>query len=205
MTTKIYHYPVWLRVWHVTNAVLCLLLIISGISMQYASIDRPFIRFDLAVSMHNVSGIILTFNYLCFFAGNIITGNKKYYTIQWKGFGSTLFSQLKYYTLGIFRGEPAPFPVNEERKFNPLQKITYSAVMYVALPVIFITGWALLFPEMIVNRVFNISGILITDIFHIVAGFVVSIFLVVHVYFCTTGVRFGSIFKSMINGWSEVH
>lgn len=173
--------------------------------MQYASIEHPFIRFDLAVRMHNIAGIILTFNYIWFFVGNLITGNQKNYRIERKGFLDTLIKQLRYYTKGIFKSEPAPFPVSEERKFNPLQKITYFTIMYIALPVIFITGWALLFPETIVNRVFGISGILLTDILHIVAGFAVSVFLVVHVYFCTTGAHFGSIFKSMINGWSEVH
>jgi thiosulfate reductase cytochrome b subunit len=115
--------------------------------MQYASIDRPFIRFDLAVTMHNVAGIILTFNYLGFFVGNIISGNAKFYWIERKGFVSMLIKQLKHYSLGIFKGEPAPFPVSEDRKFNPLQKIAYLTIMYAALPIIFITGWACYFQK----------------------------------------------------------
>ncbi len=57
---SVYLYPVWVRLWHLVNALLYLFLIITGLSMQYSNPEYPMIRFDIAVSMHNISGILLT-------------------------------------------------------------------------------------------------------------------------------------------------
>jgi thiosulfate reductase cytochrome b subunit len=38
-----------------------------------------------------------------------------------------------------------------------------------------------------------------------VVGFMISMFLIVHIYFCLLGTSLLASFKSMINGWVEVH
>jgi thiosulfate reductase cytochrome b subunit len=205
MSSKIYLYPVWVRLWHLLNALMIIVLILTGVSMQYSNPDAPFIRFDLAVSWHNIAGIILTFNYLIFIIGNITTPNGKFYRIKVKGLINRLMKQFQYYMFGVFKKQPAPFPVNEERKFNPLQKIAYAFIMYLFMPLLFITGWALLFPETIWLNVFGVSGIFLTALLHIVMGFVISVFLLVHIYFCTFGAKATTSFRSMINGYHEGH
>ena len=205
MAEKIYLYPVWVRLWHAANAFLCILLILSGISMQYSNPDAPLIPFEAAVSMHNISGIILTLSYFFFFLGNLFTPNGRYYRMKLKGLARRLTLQARYYLFGVFRGEHAPFPVTRERKFNPLQQISYVFVMYIAFPLLFITGWALLFPEFIIRQLFNMSGIFLTAQLHIVMGFLVSLFLIIHIYVSTMGKTPSSNFKSMVNGWQEVH
>ncbi len=205
MAEKIYFYPKWIRIWHTVNAVFCILLIISGISMQYSDVDSPFLRFDIAVSMHNFSGIALTISYLLFFLGNLFSSNGKHYNMKVKGLGKMLLKQARYYAFGYFKGEEAPYPVSKERKFNPLQQISYVFTMYVALPLLFISGWALLFPEFILKQVFQVSGIFLTAQLHIVMGFLVSLFLIIHLYVSTMGKTPGSNFKSMLTGWQEVH
>jgi len=201
----IYHYPLYVRLWHLINALLILLLIISGVSMQYSSPNSPLLRFDLSVQMHNICGIALSLNYLVFFIGNIITGNYKHYKIKLKGYIKELSDQFKHYIFGVFKQQPAPFPITEERKFNPLQKLTYFFVMYLFVPMIIISGIALFFPEIIVNQIFGIGGIFLTAVFHSAIGFLISIFLLIHVYFCTFGTKISSSFKSMISGWAENH
>ena len=205
MVEKYYHYPLWIRLWHVTNALLCLILIISGISMQFSEPDRPLIRFDMAVSLHNACAILLSINYIFFLFANRLSVNHKHYKISEKNYFSKLLTQFRYYTVGIFKGVKAPFPVSAERKFNPLQQFSYIIIMYGCLPLIFVTGWAMLFPEIIIQDVFGISGLFLTDLLHIIAGFTISLFLVVHVYFCTMGAKLSSLFKGIINGWVEVH
>ncbi len=202
---KIYLYPIWIRLWHASNAILILLLIFSGISMQYASATSPFIRFNIAVSIHNLSGILLTIFYAVFIIGNLTTGNGKYYRMKLKGYINDLLKQARYYAYGMFIGEPAPFSINKERKFNPIQKLTYVGVMYIILPFLFITGWALLFPETIATSFLKLGGITLTSVFHAALGFFVSLFLIIHIYFCTVGHTFISNFKSMVNGYHETH
>ena len=202
---KIYLYPVWIRLWHLLNAILCLILIITGISMQFSNPKFPMIRFDVAVSIHNIVGIILCVNYLLFFLGNITTRNGKYYKLIFPGLFSRLMTQFRYYTRGLFKGETAPYPLNSERKFNPLQQITYVGSMYLLLPIIMITGWALMYPEVIPARFVWSSGLHLTDLFHITAAFLVSLFMFIHIYFCTIGKTPLSNFMSMIDGYHESH
>ena len=203
---SIYFYPVGIRIWHLINLILYLLLIGTGISMQYSSQDFMLIRFDYAVSIHNISGIILSANYIYFILFNIFTKNGRYYRIQIKGYFTRMMKQARYYIYGMFVGEKAPYPLNENRKFNPLQKIAYVVVMYIFMPILIITGWALIFPEMIfANRIFGTSGLHLTDLFHILAGFVGSLFMFVHLYLCTIGKPAGTNFKAMISGWHEAN
>ena len=202
---KIYLYPVWIRLWHLLNALLCLILIITGISMQFSNPKFPMIRFDVAVSIHNIVGIILCVNYFLFFLGNITTRNGKYYKLIFPGLFSRLMTQFRYYTRGLFKGETAPYPLNSERKFNPLQQITYVGSMYLLLPIIMITGWALMYPEVIPARFVWSSGLHLTDLFHITAAFLVSLFMFIHIYFCTIGKTPLSNFMSMIDGYHESH
>jgi thiosulfate reductase cytochrome b subunit len=202
---RIYLYPVWVRIWHLLNAVLCLILIITGISMQFSNPKFPMISFGLAVSIHNIVGIILCANYIIFFLGNLTTRNGKYYKLIFPGLFSRLMTQFGYYTRGLFKGEAAPYPLNSERKFNPLQQVTYVGSMYFLIPIIIITGWALLYPEVIPARFFWFSGLHVTDFFHIVAAFLVSLFMFIHIYFCTIGKSPLSNFKSMIDGYHESH
>lgn len=205
MSEKIYLYPVWIRLWHALNAILIILLIITGVSMQFTNPDNPFIRFDIAVRIHNISGIILTLNYLFFLLGTIVTPNGRYYKLSFKGLFARLVKQFTYYTFGIFKHEPVPFPVTKESKFNPLQQFTYVGAMFILVPVVIITGWAMLYPELILTKFIGGSGLRVNDFIHVIIGFFVSFFMFVHVYFCTIGATFVSNFKSMINGFHESH
>jgi thiosulfate reductase cytochrome b subunit len=200
-----YLYPIWVRLWHVLNAVLVIILIITGISMQYTSKQDYMlvVGFAGAVKWHNIAAIILTISYILFVTGNLFTGNGKYYRVNRKNFFADLGKQLRYYSWGIFKGEKHPFPVTLERKFNPLQKITYVLAMYVALPLLIISGLGLMFPEVTINQIFGVSGLILTDILHITLGFFISLFLLIHIYTCTLGSKPTSLFRGIITGYHE--
>lgn len=205
MSEKIYLYPKWVRAWHLANAILCLLLIITGLSMQYAGAESVFIRFDVAVSIHNVSGIILTINYIVFIIGNLITPNGDQYRFKRKYLIPNLIKQIRYYGFGIFKKETPPFPISKDNKFNPLQRFVYIIATYISLTVVILSGWLYFFPGLIPPTVWGISGVLINAVFHISFAFIISVFMIVHVYFCTMGATAGSNFMSMINGWHKGH
>ena len=202
---KIYLYPIWIRLWHALNALCCLFLIATGISMQFSNPAVSLIRFDLAVSLHNIFGILLVVNYLIFFLGNLFTWNGKHYKISFPGFYQRLMSQFRYYTRGIFKGEHPPFPSNKELKFNPLQQFSYVMVMYILVPIMAVSGLGLMYPDVIPIQIIGISGLHLTDLFHIISGFIISLFMFVHIYFCTIGKTPTSNFKSMIDGYHEAH
>jgi len=198
-----YLYPKWLRIWHVFNALLFIILIVTGISIQYTDKDNSvfIVGFAKAVKWHNFAAVVLIINYIIFVTGNIFTRNGRYYKIDRKNFAGDLMKQLTYYAWGMFKGEKHPFPVTEERKFNPLQKLSYVLAMYVAIPLVIISGIGLMIPEITVTRFFGVSGLILTDILHITMGFFLSIFVIIHVYTCTLGSKPTSLFRGMITGY----
>jgi thiosulfate reductase cytochrome b subunit len=198
-----YLYPKWLRAWHVLNAVLFLILIVTGLSLQYTDKEHAsyVVGFAKAVKWHNFAAIVLTINYIIFVTGNILTSNGKYYHISRHNFLSDLLKQLKFYSIGMFKGEKHPFPVTEERKFNPLQKVTYVLAMYAALPLLIISGIGLLFPEITIKMFLGVSGLILTDVLHITMGFFLSVFMIIHIYTCTLGAKPTSLFWGMISGY----
>ena len=200
-----YLYPIWVRLWHLLNVILFLVLIITGISMQYTDMKEYImvVGFARAVKWHNIAAILLTLNYIIFVTGNLLTGNGKYYKIEKKNFLADLAAQMRYYAFGIFKGEKHPFPVTLEQKFNPLQKFSYFLAMYVAMPLLIISGMGLLFPETVINRFIGISGMILTDILHITMGFFLSVFMIIHIYTCTLGSSPSSLFKGMLSGYHE--
>ena len=201
---RLYLYPVWIRIWHIFNALLCLALMGSGLSLQFSN-PSTIVKFNAAVSVHNISGIALAISYSVFFIGNLFTLNGVYYLIEVKGFFSRLIRQFRYYTFGLFKRETPPFPVTADNKFNPLQQFSYVMLMYIFVPIVILTGLGLLYPEVTVNSVMGASGLELTDLLHITAGFLITLFMCIHVYFCTIGKTAVSNFKSMINGYHEAH
>lgn len=204
MTERIYFYPIWLRIWHGINALGIIVLIFTGIRLQYSDLNVLGIGFGQAVSLHNIFGILVSVNYLLFVLGNIFTSNKKYYRIKPKGLINRVKKQARFYTSGLFKGEEQPFPLSEKRKFNPLQKYSYIIVMYLFMPILIITGIALLFPELIIEKIYSFSGIFLTAFFHAGIGFLVSIFLIVHLYVASIGKSPLDNFRSIFNGYHDV-
>lgn len=205
MADKQYLYPVWVRLWHWLNAILCLMLIITGISMQYSDPSYPIIRFDWAVAIHDYSGIMLTISYIMFVLGNLFTPNGRQYLFRLKSYYKNITRQARYYAFGIFKGEKPPFEITEDNKFNPLQRFSYVVIMYICIPVIIITGIGLLYPEVLLVNIFGNNSLHATDLVHVVFGFVVSIFMIVHIYFISVGKNPASNFASMFTGYHEKH
>jgi thiosulfate reductase cytochrome b subunit len=173
--------------------------------MQYSNPEVPLLPFNIAVTSHNVAGLGLVVIYLCFLFLFVFTSNRKHYKIVFKGLFGRLITQMKYYIFGVFKGEQAPFPALEEAKFNPLQQVTYIVVLFILYPLLIITGLPLMFPEFIIDNFFGIGGTLLTALLHATAGFLASLFLVIHLYFATMGARFFSNYKSIVNGYHELH
>lgn len=202
---KIYLYPKWIRLWHAINAISFILLLLTGISLHYASPEGGVIPFGISVSIHNAMAIILTINYGYYIFGNMFSGNGLYYRKWRKNLWPKVWKQFVFYAVGIFKNEPHPFPITKKQKFNPLQKISYIFAMYIAMPLLIISGIGLMFPEKVSNTIFNISGLLFYDLVHIIVGFVLSVFLLIHLYTCTLGDKPGTLFKSMVTGYHEEH
>lgn len=201
MSGKLYLYPLSIRIWHLLNAILVILLILTGVSLQYASKEFQIIPFSTAISIHNVCCVLLTFNYLQFFIASLVSKNFRFYIVRQPNFWKRTMKQARFYAYGVFKGEPHPFEVTENEKFNPLQKLSYWFVIFIFLPAVIVTGWGLLYPDNVAHVIFGVSGLHVTAIIHIITGFILSIFLVVHIYLCTVGMKWSDAIKTIATGY----
>jgi thiosulfate reductase cytochrome b subunit len=198
-------YPLWLRIWHWINALLFLILVASGISLHFAGPEMSFlIPFGTARSLHNVSGLLLAGGYVAYLIYNVRSNNIRHYIPVWKGLFDRMIVQSLYYGVGIFKGAHHPIPPTEKQKFNPLQQLTYLAVMYGALPALILTGILLLVPELAPDQVLGMGGVWPVAIAHYLIGVGLAAFLISHVYIITTGETLSHNLKKMFHGLEEV-
>lgn len=196
-----FFYPVWLRIWHWTNAFFFFVLIATGVSMHFSSLQHPVIPFETARFFHNTAGILLSINYLYFVIANFISGNYKQYIPVWKNLIARLYVQARYYLYDMFRGKDHPFRISHKRKFNPLQQLAYVLVMYYMMPLAIISGLMLFFPEAAPEQVLGAGGIWPIAVFHITLSYLLTFFMFVHVYLATHGETLTENFHGMITGY----
>ncbi len=193
-------YPGWLRAWHWTNVGLFVALAITGTSMHFAEPGAPQVDFRTARFVHNSAGLLLTAFYIFYLAGNALGRNGHYYLPQGDDLGRGLLRQARYYLGGIFRGEPHPYGHSRDRKFNPLQKLTYAGLMYLVYPLLLVSGWLMFFPEKMPERLAGVTGVGVVSLAHSAIGYALSLFMVVHIYLGTTGETPGALFRAMWTG-----
>jgi len=190
---QFYLYPLWIRIWHWTNALLFIILIISGTRLHFA-VGNDFLAFETAILVHNIAGIMLTLAWLVFFIGNFVTENGKHYRLRFKGLIGRLIKQSHYYAIGIFRGDPHPFQVSAELKFNTLQQLSYIGVMYGLMPILIGSGlffWG------------TMGNLWLIAITHLVVAYLLVLFMVAHSYIITTGETVFSNLRAMLTGWHK--
>ena len=112
MADRIYLLPVWLRAWHWTNAILIIVLAMTGASLHFAGPGMPVVPFNLARATHNVAGLMLAAAYAFFVIANIFSGNWWQYVPKPGGFWRKVMRQMQFYAWGIFRGRTTSLPAH---------------------------------------------------------------------------------------------
>lgn len=189
-----------LRLWHWANAALVVVLAATGLRLHFGGREKPLLTFEQAFDVHNVAGAALVLLTVVFFVRNARTGDTRQYLGPPQDGTAGLMRQARFYLVGIFRGEAHPYHASAERRFNPLQQVTYAAVMYVLLPVLVLSGVALLFPQILPERIGERPATWWLATAHYLAGAAVVAFLLGHLYLATTGDRPGDLLSAMVTG-----
>ena len=198
-----YIYDAYERLWHWLQAGSILILLVTGLVIHKPHIFGIF-SFSYMVEVHNVVGFILLINAALALFYNLASGEIKQYLPEPKGFIGRTMAQAMYYSKGIFQGANHPNEKSAEHKMNPLQQVTYLAILNLLLPAQVITGvliWgAQRWPEISAA----LGGLVFLAPLHTLLAWSFAAFIVMHVYLTTTGhTPMGGI-KSMIEGWDEV-
>jgi thiosulfate reductase cytochrome b subunit len=194
---RIYIFKRFERFWHWTQALLIIFMLISGFEIHGV---YTLFGFHDAVAFHTVAAWTLIGLWVFAIFWHFTTG-------EWKQYIPTfdrIDAVIKYYLTGIFTDAPHPFRVTTLKKHNPLQRLAYLQVKLLINPLIWITGVLLLFYAD--WQAWGIGGLQLSTVavLHTLGAFLMLIFLIVHIYFATTGHTPLAHIKAMITGWDEV-
>ena len=203
-TSRVYMYDNYERLWHWLQAAAILTLLATGLIIHKPHIFGMF-SFAYVVQVHNVLGFILVINAALALFYNLASGQIRQYLPEPKGFVGRSLAQAMYYSRGIFAGKPHPLEKTRENKLNPLQQVTYLAILNILLPAQVITGvliWGLQkWPQLAAS----LGGLPILAPTHTLVAWAFSSFIVMHVYLTTAaGKTPGAGIKSMVSGWEDV-
>jgi thiosulfate reductase cytochrome b subunit len=199
---RTYLHPLPLRIWHWLNALLVVILLITGAQLRIPGIAslRPN---DPALMVHKYAGWAMAVSFVIWLVYGLVSDHLRRHYVMRRRDLKGVFSQARFYLFSIFRGKENPFLPSPEEKFNPLQKLAYGAIMGLLTPVLVVTG--LLYSDILFFRkyilLWDIVGVL--DAIHVIGAYVFALYLVVHVYMATLGRTAFSHIKAMIMGYEE--
>lgn len=192
---KIYLYTRFERFWHWLQAMMIIVLTITGLEIHGT---YSLLGFQRAVNVHNFIGLSWLVLFAFFVFWLFTTGEWKQYIPTTK----KLFAVMRYYAWDIFQGRPHPVEKSPGAKHNPLQRLTYLGLSALLLPVQMLSG--------LLYYTWNIWAGLSIPLapvawLHTLLAFMLLSFLLVHVYMTTTGHSLFSHIRGMITGWEEIY
>lgn len=194
---NVYLYTRYERFWHWLQTTLILLLLITGLEIN--GLFRLF-GFKLAYEIHEYAGLTWLIAF-AFFAFWLFT------TGEWRQYIPTtkkMVTVIRYYTYGIFRGEPHPVPKRKDAKHNPLQRLVYLSLAAALLPIQMVTGFLCWGYNSWPDWGLSWLSLSVIATIHLAGAFGILSFLIVHLYMVTTGHTLFAHSRAMISGWELV-
>ena len=161
------------------------------------------VALSTAVAVHNAFAVILMLNGFLALFYHLTTKAIRNFIPHPHGFVERVLEHMSYQARGIFYGESHP-PNAPGHKLNPLQQLTYLALLNVLFPLQFVTGaliWAVgEWPQVAAA----LHGLHVVAPLHNAGAWVFLSFFVLHVYLVTTGRTPSDHLRSMITGYQHL-
>lgn len=191
-------YPRFERLWHWAQVILILTLMVTGFGLNGV---HDLLWFGPAVMLHTAAALALLALWVFATFWLFTTG-------AWRQFVPTLegmFQVMLFYAWGVFKGARHPYKKVLLRKHNPLQAATYFGLKWFVFPAIWSTGLLYLTYSFWEGAVPDSSfWLYVVANLHLLAAYVIAVFVIVHVYLLTVGHGFFAHVKPMITGYDEV-
>ncbi len=189
-------YKKYERFWHWTQALLILLLALTGFEVHGS---YTFFGYHRAVILHdNLAWTYILLIIFTFF-WNMVTGEWRQYIPS----GKLIKAQFEYYISGIFRHVPHPTRKTVYNKFNPLQRLTYFGLKIIIIPLMVLSGLFYMYFSVLKNSS-AVSSLNVVVLIHVIGAFLLLGFVVGHIYLTTTGLKPLSAIKAMVTGWEDM-
>ncbi len=200
---RVYMYSVYERLWHWLQTLVIFILIFTGLIIHKPDMFGMF-SFKYVVQVHNVMAAILVANAFLAAFYHLASGEIRQFLPEPHGFFNQAIEQAMFYLRGIFKGDEHPFEKTRDRKMNPLQQVTYLAILNVLLPLQVLTGLLMWGAQRWPDISEALGGLPLLGPAHSLIAWLFAAFIVMHVYLTTTGHEPLAGIKSMIMGWDEV-
>ncbi len=185
------------RFWHWSQMLLIMTLMFTGFGLHGF---HHLLDFQTAVTLHTLAAFALLLLWAFSIFWLFTTRNWRHFIPTVKG----MWGVLRFYTLGIFKGEHHPYRKAYWRKHNPLQALTYLMLKIVLFPLIWVSG-SIYFLYFAWRHVpLATQWLDWTAMVHTGAAFTMVVFVMIHVYMLTTGHSFREHIMPMISGFDEV-
>jgi thiosulfate reductase cytochrome b subunit len=193
---RVYLYSRFLRLWHWLQALLVITLLLTGFEV-HGTIH--LFGYEEAAGYHRLAAWTLLGLWALAWFWHLTTG-------EWKQYIPSpidrILAMMRYYGLGIFKGDPHPFHKDRWHRHNPLQRMAYLSLHIMIGPVIWISGLAYIFYPYLAEYGMSLAPI---ALLHTLGAFLMLAFLIVHLYLAlTTSERPFSFLKGMITGYEEI-
>lgn len=190
-------FPLFERFWHWTQAALIFVLMFTGFGLNGV---HSLIPFGPAVMLHTIAALCLLGVWIFATFWLFTTGTWKQFIPKIEG----MLEVARFYAYGVFKGEHHPYRKILWRKHNPLQAATYFALKWFVFPVVWVTGLLYLSYNFWEDWAQSTWIITVVANLHLLTGYVVAAFVIVHVYLLTVGHGFRAHVRPMITGYDEV-
>jgi thiosulfate reductase cytochrome b subunit len=201
---RVHMYDAYERIWHWLQASAILMLLFTGLIIHKPHFFGMF-SFAYVVQVHNVLGFIVLINAALALFYTLASGTIRRFLPDPQGFLGRAMEQAAFYTKGIFAGEAHPLEKTKENRLNPLQQITYLAILNILLPAQVVTGILIWGMQKSPHLAAALGGLPLLAPLHTFVAWAFATFIVMHVYLTTAaGETPLAGIKSMISGWEEV-
>jgi len=196
MAEQIYIYKRFERFWHWSQAALIIFMLFTGLGMRGW---HGALSFEYAYGYHVIAAWTLVGLWCIAIFWHFATGEWKQYLPSTKN----VMAMVNYYMYGIFKNAPHPHKQTALAKHNPLQKLAYLFILVIVGPVIWTSGWLMLFYDVWAD--WGVVTLGLVSLTHVIAAYAMLLFLIAHVYLTTTGATPLAHLRAMITGYEKVH
>jgi len=202
--TKVYVNPLPVRIWHWANALMFIILIVTGVQIRYLDLFS-LMSFRTAVVTHNWVAFALIANFFIWLLFYLFSDKNKAYHPEFNivKLADQSLKQMLYYGWGMFRGEPNPHHIDPYNKFNPLQRMLYQILMLFLLPLQFATGLMLWDVKRFQPYIDMVGGVRVVDTVHVLIFIFFVFYMFFHPYLATLGHTPTAHIKAMITGYED--
>jgi thiosulfate reductase cytochrome b subunit len=191
------------RVWHWLQALVMILLIVTGMAIHYP--DRFGILGSLAnaIQVHAWLAAALILNAFLGAFYHLTADKYHHFLPRMEDFTGAAVRQARFYLYGIFKGERHPLETDPKRKLNSLQKVTYLALLNILLPFQMITGILMWGADRWPQQFDRAGGLWLLGPAHTLGSYLFLAFLIGHIYLATTGPTPLALLREMTAGEPE--